>query len=260
MGSNMTASDDLAQEKPAWSDKDLANNPHQNRDKAGRVEDMFTSIASSYDVNNRIHSMWRDQAWRKKAVKLSKVTPSESVVDVACGTGDLSKAFYSAGFRDVLGVDFTQAMLDVAIEKAKKANMEISYQQGDAMNLQLEDGCADVVSIAFGIRNVQKPELAFAEFYRILRPGGRLVILEFSQPKNPLLSFLNTFYTNKIMPLTATFISQDRSGAYKYLPKSVETFLNPAELSDQVQASGFSSVSQYSQTFGVCTITVAHKS
>lgn len=255
----MTATDKMPEKPAGWTKEELSSNPHQQQDKARKVEEMFTSIASSYDLNNRLHSMWRDQAWRRKAVKMASLTTTDDVVDVACGTGDLAMAFYRAGAQSVLGIDFTQAMLDVAVQKAHNAGMDIPYIQGDAMNLDLQAESADIVSIAFGIRNVQKPELAFAEFFRILRPDGRLIVLEFSNPKNAIFSFFNGLYTKRIMPITATCISRDQSGAYKYLPKSVETFTEPKELAEQIARAGFKNITQKPQTFGVCTITKAIK-
>ncbi|MGY8753818.1 MAG: ubiquinone/menaquinone biosynthesis methyltransferase, partial [Phycisphaerales bacterium] len=180
----MTVQDDLSPKTPVWSGDDLAQNPHCVEDKAQRVEAMFTAIARRYDLNNRLHSMWQDQIWRTRAVKAANLTGNEDVVDVACGTGDLAMAFYKANVKSVLGVDFTKAMLDLAVIKAQRAGLAIDYKQGDAMTLELQDASADVVSIAFGIRNVQDTKKAFAEFYRILRPNGRLVVLEFSTPKN----------------------------------------------------------------------------
>jgi demethylmenaquinone methyltransferase / 2-methoxy-6-polyprenyl-1,4-benzoquinol methylase len=255
----MKPSDKLPECVAGWSEQELSSNPHNQKDKARKVEEMFTSIAESYDLNNRVHSMWRDQAWRKQAVKMASMITSDDVVDVACGTGDLAMAFSKAGASSVLGVDFTQAMLDVAVVKATKEGLTIPYVQGDAMDLELPDKSANIVSIAFGIRNVQKPERAFAEFFRILRPGGRLIVLEFSKPKNPVVSFFNGVYTKRIMPITATCISRDQSGAYKYLPKSVETFTEPAELANQISQAGFADIEQKSLTFGVCTITKAIK-
>ena len=151
----MTLPDEISQKTtiaPAWSDAELSKNPHGAQDKAERVEAMFTSIAHSYDLNNRVHSMWQDQVWRSRAVRLANLTGTEDIVDVACGTGDLSMAFYKANVRSVIGIDFTQAMLDFAVAKAVAASMEIEYRQGDAMDLDLPDNSADVVSIAFGIR------------------------------------------------------------------------------------------------------------
>ena len=255
----MTVQDDLSPKTPVWSGDDLAQNPHCVEDKAQRVEAMFTAIARRYDLNSRLHSMWQDQIWRTRAVKAANLTGNEDVVDVACGTGDLAMAFYKANVKSVLGVDFTKAMLDLAVIKAQRAGLAIDYKQGDAMTLELQDASADVVSIAFGIRNVQDTKKAFAEFYRILRPNGRLVVLEFSTPKNALIRWCNTLYTNRIMPLTATFISGDSSGAYKYLPKSIETFSEAKEMAFQIKEVGFCDISQTPQTFGVCTITTAVK-
>ncbi len=243
----------------AWTEENLAENPHQASDKAKRVEAMFTAIAGKYDLNNRLHSLWQDQRWRKRAVELSGVRPESTVVDVACGTGDLSIAFKQAGASNVVGIDFTSAMLDLALTKAAIAGADIKFQQGDAMNLKLDDGIADVVSIAFGIRNVQEPEKAIAEFYRILKPGGTLVVLEFSTPPNSVIRFFNDVYTKHIMPFTATLIAGDTSGAYQYLPKSVATFATAEELATSVENAGFNTIRQFPQTFGVCTITRAQK-
>ena len=256
---NEDANDVEANPETAWTDEELAENPHQASDKAKRVEAMFTAIAGKYDLNNRLHSLWQDQRWRKRAVKLSGISSDSVVVDVACGTGDLSIAYLQAGAGHVTGIDFTSAMLDLALTKSTIAGTEITFQQGDAMDLKLEDESADVVSIAFGIRNVQEPEKAIREFYRILKPGGTLVILEFSTPSNSLIRVCNDIYTKHVMPFTATLIAGDTSGAYQYLPKSVETFATAEELADSVERCGFTSLRQFPQTFGVCTITRAKK-
>jgi demethylmenaquinone methyltransferase/2-methoxy-6-polyprenyl-1,4-benzoquinol methylase len=255
----MTVHDEITSKKPAWSGEDLEVNPHLASDKAKRVEVMFSSIAQSYDVNNRIHSMWRDQAWRRRAVKIAMATSKDDVVDIACGTGDLAMAFCKAGVHSVLGIDFTLAMLNIAVIKAERAQLPIEYRQGDAMDLRLDDASADIVSIAFGIRNVQSPKKALAEFYRVLRPNGRLIVLEFSTPQNVVLRTLNSFYTKRVMPITASLIARDTSGAYQYLPKSVETFTNPSELATEIKEAGFVQVEQVPLTFGVCTITKAIK-
>ncbi|MEO0477833.1 MAG: bifunctional demethylmenaquinone methyltransferase/2-methoxy-6-polyprenyl-1,4-benzoquinol methylase UbiE [Planctomycetota bacterium] len=255
----------------AWSDDDLAENPHENADKATRVQKMFSAIAPSYDLNNRVHSMWRDQAWRRTAVKMAELNPGEDVVDVACGTGDLTLAFAKQIDRmssdpplgKVTGIDFTYEMLPIARAKASRMpsgvfpddNWDIAsltqFIQGDAMNLPLPDACCDVVSIAFGIRNVAKPEKAMAEFYRILKPGGRLIVLEFSLPKNPLLLAGYNVYFKHIMPRTATLISGDKSGAYKYLPKSVNTFIDREGMQSMMTDAGFEDLKLKALTFGI---------
>lgn len=265
---------------PVCNDQFLAN-PHAAADKRTRVQKMFAAIAPSYDLNNRIHSLWQDQRWRKKAVKLAELKPTDRVVDVACGTGDLTAKFYGAiwfhqqqGHRNliyppvaqVIGIDFTLDMLLVGRRKGTpfkasrptreawqaEARRRLLYINGDALALPLPDACADVVSIAFGIRNVQDPAKALREFRRILRPGGRVIILEFSLPTNPLLRGLYNFYFRKVLPRTATWISRDKTGAYKYLPESVNTFIGRRQMMDMMRDAGFSRIEQYPLTFGIC--------
>ncbi|MBL9149948.1 MAG: bifunctional demethylmenaquinone methyltransferase/2-methoxy-6-polyprenyl-1,4-benzoquinol methylase UbiE [Phycisphaerae bacterium] len=251
--------------EPAWSDEQLASNPHTYADKQARVQAMFAAIAKRYDLNNRLHSFGLDQRWRRRAVALARVNASSDVVDVACGTGDLSEAFADAGVRSVIGIDYTPAMLEIAKVKATRhapgrgPRPTVSYREGDATKLDLPDASADALSIAFGIRNVGEPVKALREFHRVLRPGGRVVILEFSEPRNPLIRAGNSLYTKRVMPITATLIARDRSGAYRYLPRSVETFLSPADLAKSLTEVGFVGIEAHPQTFGVCTITVATK-
>ncbi len=128
----------------------------------------------------------------------------------------------------------------------------IAYINGDAQSLPLPDQSTDIVSIAFGIRNVADPAAAIAEFYRVLRPGGRLVILEFSLPTNPLMRGIYNFYFRQILPRTATLISGDKTGAYKYLPQSVNTFISRKEMMQMMSTAGFTDVQQFPMTFGVC--------
>ncbi|MGC4032297.1 MAG: class I SAM-dependent methyltransferase [Tepidisphaeraceae bacterium] len=276
-------------EAPAWSD-DLLSNPHAVADKRSRVREMFAAIAPSYDLNNRLHSFGRDQAWRRAAVKLADLKPTDAVVDVACGTGDLTVAFANEVHRlarlerqttkrdswtdplpvPVLGIDFTYEMLPSNGQKTPSWHFGVykdehgqpilgdvwlqgtRYLNGDAQQLPLPDACCDVVSIAFGIRNVQNVDAALREFYRVLRPGGRVIVLEFSEPTNPVLRALNRFYCGRVMPVTATLISRDKSGAYKYLPKSVETFMTRQQMTDHLTAAGFGDITLKPMTFGVC--------
>jgi demethylmenaquinone methyltransferase/2-methoxy-6-polyprenyl-1,4-benzoquinol methylase len=261
---------------PAWDDG-LLKDPHGAADKRARVRRMFAAIAPSYDLNNRLHSLWMDQRWRSRAVRLAGVCANDTVVDVACGTGDLTEKFAGAletasdipeCVAHVIGVDFTFEMLPIArrkrlmsagvIEHAAEPFYQpeigriVQFVNGDAQALPLPDASADVVSIAFGIRNVADPAAALREFYRVLRPGGRVIVLEFSLPRNRVLRGLYNFYFRKVLPRTATWISRDKTGAYKYLPESVNTFIGREQMVEMMRAAGFGEVTQHPMTFGVC--------
>lgn len=250
--------------KAVWQPQELAQDPHARGDKADKVREMFSSIAGAYDLNNRVHSFGLDQRWRRVAVRMAGIRPGDAVVDVACGTGDLTELFAESGAGSVLGIDFTAPMLDIARVKSAKVargggarasgRVAPEYREGDATRLALPDACADVVSIAFGLRNVHDPLLALREFRRILRPGGRLVVLEFDEPRNGFIRWCNRLYTHRIMPFTASLLARDRSGAYRYLPRSVETFLDRDRLREAMLASGFAAVEQKALTFGTCVI------
>ncbi|MBL8876316.1 MAG: bifunctional demethylmenaquinone methyltransferase/2-methoxy-6-polyprenyl-1,4-benzoquinol methylase UbiE [Phycisphaerae bacterium] len=241
----------------AWNQQELAANPHENAEKAGKVRSMFNAIAGSYDLNNRLHSFGRDQAWRKHAVRTAQIKPGDRVLDVACGTGDLTEWFARSAATEVIGLDFTRGMLDVAREK-RASNLtheqasKVSYVEGDAMNLPFEAQSFDALSIAFGIRNVASPAKALSEFQRVLRPGGRLIVLEFDRPAWFPMRQLNDFYCGWLMPRTASLIARDRSGAYRYLPKSVGSFLNRHQLQEAIQNAGFRDVKSRALTFGIC--------
>lgn len=247
----------------AWAGQSL-DAVHTREDKAPRVRAMFAAIAGSYDLNNRLHSFGRDQAWRRAAVKAAAIQRGARVLDVACGTGDLTEALARTNASEVIGLDFTRQMLDVAETKQKKLTSEtaakVSYVEGDAMDLPFDDASFDALTIAFGIRNVQEPAKALREFARVLRPGGRLVILEFDQPRFAPVRWGNNLYCKLIMPRTAALISRDRSGAYAYLPKSVDQFMDRAQLGKAILDAGFAGLTQRPLTLGVCVCHSAARS
>jgi demethylmenaquinone methyltransferase / 2-methoxy-6-polyprenyl-1,4-benzoquinol methylase len=246
----------LPHNSAVWNAQLLAD-PHAAADKPARVRRMFAAIAGSYDLNNRLHSLWMDQYWRRRAVQMACLRGGESVLDVACGTGDLALRFTTALGRlgsagRVIGLDFTYEMLPLARRKGHKAGVPVEWINGDAMELPLPEASVDVVSIAFGIRNVADPQRALAEFHRVLRPGGRVIVLEFSLPRNALLRGLYNFYFRRILPVTATLIAGDRTGAYKYLPQSVNTFIGREEMLVMMREAGFEQTTAAALTFGVC--------
>lgn len=245
---------------PAWTATDLATDPHSRADKPERVRRMFAAIARSYDLNNTLHSFGRDAAWRRHAVRMASLREGDVVLDAACGTGELTRAFARASPRpaQVVGLDFTPEMLELARAKPPVASScatsppRLTYEQGDATDLPHTDASFDVVSIAFGIRNVGDPMRALREFRRVLRPGGRLVVLEFATPRSRLIAALNGFYCNTIMPRTATLVARDRSGAYRYLPRSVRSFASREEMHAMLERAGFERVTSEALTLGVC--------
>jgi demethylmenaquinone methyltransferase/2-methoxy-6-polyprenyl-1,4-benzoquinol methylase len=236
---------------PAWSEQDLTGDPHAKADKATRVQRMFSAIAGSYDLNNRLHSLGRDQAWRRAAVRMAGVQTNDVVLDVACGTGDLALAFAEASPKRVMGSDFTFQMLTRARQKSTRAPAPVHYHAADALRLPLPDESVDVVSIAFGIRNVADSEAALAEFYRVLRPGGRMIVLEFGLPRQKALRAGYNFYFNHVLPRTAALVARDRSGAYKYLPRSVNTYLDRPAMKNALRDTGFTQVTSKALTFGI---------
>lgn len=253
----MTSTTKPTNQNAVWTDQAL-HDPHADADKGAKVRAMFTAIARSYDLNNRLHSLWQDQRWRKLAVRAAGVRPEDVVADIACGTGDLTEAFARTDASRILGLDFTPAMLDIAEHKRTTRAIprpeRITYSEADAQDLPLEDASVDCVSIAFGIRNVKDPAKAVSEFARILRPGGRLVILEFDRPSIAPIRWFNDFYCGQIMPRTATLISHDRSGAYRYLPKSVGAFMSHEKLEALIASAGFEDVSSRSLSLGICRL------
>ncbi|MEM1011744.1 MAG: bifunctional demethylmenaquinone methyltransferase/2-methoxy-6-polyprenyl-1,4-benzoquinol methylase UbiE [Planctomycetota bacterium] len=242
-------------------DRERLRDPHKEADKQRRVRDMFAAIAPSYDLNNRLWSLGIDQSWRRKAVKLSQLKGDDRVVDVACGTGDLTILYADAVARlgkpaPVIGVDYTHEMLPPAVKKTASGAV---YASGDAQRLPMSDASADVVSIAFGIRNVGDSRTAYDEFFRVLRPGGRVVVLEFSKPTNRLIRTGYDFYFNHVLTRLASLVARDKTGAYRYLASSVETFKPRHVMQQELEDAGFVDVKQTPVTFGVAVIYVGTK-
>lgn len=198
------------------------------------VRAMFARIAGRYDLLNRLLSAGIDRRWRAALVRRLGDLRACTLVDACCGTGDLSFALERAGAR-VLGVDFTPEML--ARARAKNSGRTTSFVAGDALALPVRDGLADAATIAFGIRNVADRARGLGEMMRVVRPGGSVLVLEFSMPRGRLLGGLYRFYFTRVLPRLGGWISGD-AGAYRYLPDTVLAWPSPDELCAEMQALG----------------------
>ena len=244
-----------AQARSLWDDEHLAD-PHSQNDKAARVRRMFDDIAPTYERVNTLVSAGRDRGWRRETVRLAEVRPADRVLDIACGTGDLTEAFAHAGVRRIVGIDFASQML---LRSLSRVPGRAGWIQGDALCLPFPDETFDITSCAFGVRNFQDLEQGLGEMHRVLKPGGRAVILEFSMPAQPVLRGIYQFYFAKILPKLATWISGDRNGAYNYLPRSVRTFVTPSQMIELLKKVGFTSAQATSRTCGIVHIVRADK-
>ena len=213
---------------------------------------MFDAIAPRYDFLNRLLSAGIDRRWRTKAIASLQLTGRETVIDVCTGTADVALEARRGRAARVLGIDFAGAMLGLGLAKVKSAGEagRIVLVRGDAMRLPARDAIADAATVAFGIRNVQKPEIACAEMARVLRPGGRLAILEFGMPRIPGISRAYMWYFTHVLPAIGKMIS-GHTAAYSYLPASVGTFPPPAEFMTILRRAGFTDVRAVPMTFGI---------
>jgi demethylmenaquinone methyltransferase / 2-methoxy-6-polyprenyl-1,4-benzoquinol methylase len=217
---------------------------------------MFSGIAGRYDLLNHVLSLNIDKRWRRFVrQKLQPVLddPNARVLDVACGTGDLSIELQSNAKARVIGTDFCRPMLAVAAEKNGANSLSIPYVEGDAMNLGFASDRFDAVTIAFGLRNLSNFGDGLAELRRVLRPGGRLVILEFSSPVIPGFRQLFNFYFTRVLPRVGGAVSGSR-GAYEYLPDSVSKFPDQKNLSSLMRKTGFDNVEYSNLTGGIAAI------
>lgn len=230
-------------------------------DKTGsRISGMFDAIAPRYDLLNRVLSAGIDRRWRTAAIQSLQLTGSETVLDVCSGTADVALEARKGGAGRVLGVDFSGAMLVLGLSKVRAAGEDgrIPLVRGDAMQLPVRDGSVDAATVAFGIRNVERPEEACREMARALRPGGRLAILEFGVPGIPGIKPLYLWYFRRVLPLIGRMISGHHA-AYTYLPASVGAFPPPETFMAMLTVAGFIDTRAQPLTFGIVHLYTARR-
>lgn len=219
---------------------DTINDNRQSPDFAGQVNRMFDRVAGRYDALNSLMTAGLHHRWRERAAERTELGPGDSALDVCCGTGDLALELarrVTPGGR-VVGCDFSEPMLDLAREKAAQRGAEgVRFEWADALELPYDGERFDAVTVGFGVRNLADLDRGLRELARVLKPGGRAVILEITTPERPPLSLFFSLWFDRIVPLLGAFSSNPE--AYSYLPESVRSFPSPRGLAEKMDAAGF---------------------
>jgi demethylmenaquinone methyltransferase/2-methoxy-6-polyprenyl-1,4-benzoquinol methylase len=243
------------------ADANDMNKSPSGADKEAYVESLFSAIAPKYDFMNSVLSLTRHRAWRRHAVSMSGLRPGGRALDVCCGTGDfafdLSNAVGSEG--SVVGVDFAAPMIELAKAKASRGGRHnIEFLVGNACNLPFEDESFDCVTVGFGIRNVGNIDKTLGEMARVTKPGGKVICLEISQVRSPILRLPWMLYFYVLTPYAARLFKARRS-AYEYLPQSVRDFISREELAARFEKSGLCDVRFHDMMFGAVCIHIGTK-
>lgn len=230
---------------------------------AQRIQSLFDSIAGDYDRLNHILSLGVDRIWRRRALKwITDGEPQKDILDIACGTGDFSieTAKHSDSRTSVTGLDLSAEMLKVMSDKVSAAGLDsrIQTEQGNCEHMRFADDSFGRVTIAFGIRNFENREQALREILRVLKPGGRLVILELSVPSNPVLKWFYCLYFKNVLPVVGGLVSGDRA-AYRYLPASVLKFPAKEEWMATMRGCGYRNVTHKAYSLGICRLYIGEK-
>ena len=218
------------------------------------IRKLFDNIAGDYDRLNHILSLNIDKSWRRKAVKeIADTAEPLNILDEACGTCDftIEIAKGSPQGSKVTGIDLSEGMLQIGREKCRKEGITAELQTGDCEAMPYDEGTFDRIGVAFGVRNFENLPKGLTEMLRVLKPGGKLVILELSIPRNPIIRWCYKLYFLKILPAIGGWVSGNR-GAYEYLPSSVLRFPAPEKFMEMMQEAGFEQVRKKSFTMGIC--------
>lgn len=227
-----------------------------------RICAMFGEIAPRYDLLNHLLSAGIDRRWRRRTVRLAPATAGP-VLDVCTGTGDLALAYWRSGHGrvQVVGVDFCRPMLELGRAKVRRAAAtgRVELLEADALNLPFADGSFEVVSIAFGLRNLADADRGLREMARVCRPGGRVAVLEFSLPRARPLRALYGWYFRRVLPRVGQVLARNRQGAYNYLPASVGEFYEREALVGRMESAGLGDVGCHPFSFGVAALYVGRR-
>lgn len=232
--------------------------PYQDSEmeKKQQVAHMFDSIAGKYDFMNRFLSAGIDVKWRKKAISLLKPLHPQQVLDVATGTGDVAIMTHRLlKPRQITGIDISEGMLEIGREKINKLglNAAITLQKGDSETIIFPDNSFDAITVAFGVRNFQNLEKGLKEMLRVLKPGGKLVVLEFSRPRTSVFKSLYNVYMNIVAPGIGKMLAKNKD-AYQYLNDSVQAFPEREQFVSIMQGAGYKETSYKTLTLGICCI------
>jgi demethylmenaquinone methyltransferase/2-methoxy-6-polyprenyl-1,4-benzoquinol methylase len=230
-------------------------------EKKKQVAEMFDNIAHKYDFLNHFLSLNIDKSWRKKSINLLQNRRPKKILDVATGTGDLALESYKRLDPElIIGIDISKGMLEKGKDKISKAGLEdrIQLEEGDSENITFPDQSFDAVTVAFGVRNFENLQKGLKEMYRVLKPDGEAVILEFSRPEKFPVKQLYRFYFKRILPAIGKLFSKDMS-AYSYLPESVDAFPYGERFAQLLNESGFRQVHTRQFTFGIAMVYHAKK-
>ena len=233
-------------------------------DKSGaRVRQMFGEIAGRYDLLNHLLSMNVDKYWRWQTVRTAVPQGDAPILDLCTGTGDLALAFHRAskGAAPILGADFCHPMLTIARRKASDAGFDkqMTFIEADAQYLPLPDDTFQIVSVAFGLRNVTDTDRGLREMVRVCRPGGKVAVLEFSQPSWQPFRGLYGWYFRRVLPWIGQNLARNRADAYNYLPESVAEFPYGEALCERMRLAGLHDVRHWPMTLGIATLYVGIK-
>lgn len=237
--------------------------PYKEKDSSKReqIAEMFDNVSPKYDFLNHLLSGGIDFWWRKKAISMLRAEKPQLILDIATGTGDLAvEAVKQLKPEKVIGVDISEGMLAVGREKMKKLGLEnkIELQTGDSEKLQFENNTFDAVIVSFGVRNFENLEKGLTDMCRVTKSGGTCMVMEFSNPKTPVIKQLYNFYNATILPFIGRLVSND-SSAYSYLPESVKAFPEGENFLKVFEKAGFSQTKCIPLTFGVCSIYIGKK-